>query len=240
VPTRAHHHRATNLKVVGSLRDPGMIAVVHQKSTCTVPFCNISQFQLAKEYRRGTVLYMRILDKLLEPAATQHGYVTTQDAVNLGVHTVELRKLARRGHLTNVGHGLYRVAAYPHGARDEFMKAALWPAGRGVISHQAALALWDLADVNPARIDVSVPNPYRPRRRGGDRYRIWTVDIDPGDVDYVDGVPVMVPRRAIIEAARAGLPRRFVEQAIQNARRRGLIGRETEGDIRAAVGGGSQ
>ena len=183
---------------------------------------------------------MRILDKLLEPAATQHGYVTTRDAAALGVPAVELRKLAHRGRLVNVGHGLYRIAAYPHGARDEYMRAALWPAGRGVISHQAALALWELADVNPARIDVSVPNPYRPRRRGGTEYRIWTVDIDPEDVDYVDGVPVTVPQRAIVEAAQAGLAPRFVEQAIQNGRRRGLIGRATETAIRAALGGDRQ
>jgi len=180
---------------------------------------------------------MRILDRLLEQAAVQHGYLTTHDAARLGVPAVELRKLAQRGRLTRAGHGLYRMAAFPYGARDEYMRAALWPAGRGVISHQAALALWDLADVNPARIDVSVPHPYRPRRSGGGKYRIWTVELDPEEVDYVDGVPVTVPQRAIVDAARAGLAPRLVAQAIQNARRRGLIGRSTEAAIRAALGG---
>ncbi len=92
--------------------------------------------------------------------------------------------------------------------------------------------LWDLADVNPAKLDVAVPAPYRPRRRGGDRYRVWVEDLDPRDIDHVDGIPVVVPERAIVGAAKAGLPRRFVEQAIQNARRRGLFGRGTEARIR--------
>jgi predicted transcriptional regulator of viral defense system len=183
---------------------------------------------------------MRLLDRLLEPAATQHGYITTRDADEAGVAAVELRKMAQRGLLRNEGHGLYRLVAFPHSEHDDLMRAALWPAHRGAISHQTAFLLWDLADVNPGRIDVTVPFPYRPRRRGGDQYRVWVRVLSERDIDYVDGVPVTVPERAIVDAAGAGLQPRFVEQAIRTARQRQLFGRETETRIRALIGSRSE
>jgi predicted transcriptional regulator of viral defense system len=173
------------------------------------------------------------LERLLEIAAHQRGFVTTRNAAAAGVDPVQLRKLAQRGRLERCAQGLYRLVAFPHQENDELMRAALWADGRGVISHQSALRLWDLADVNPARVDVTVPAPYRPRRKGGGQYRVWVRPLDPQMIDYVAGIPVVIPERAVIDAAQTGLQRRFVEQAIRTARERKLFGRETEIRIRA-------
>lgn len=178
---------------------------------------------------------MTSLERLLEVAAHQRGYVTTRNAQELGVAPVELRKLKQRGRLERHAHGLYRLASFPHREHDELMRAALWADGRGVISHQSAIALWNLADVNPNKIDVTVPPPYRPRRKGGESYRIWTRDLDPVDIDHVDDIPVVTPERAIVEAANSGLQSRFVDQAIRTARDRHLFGRETEMRIRSQI-----
>jgi predicted transcriptional regulator of viral defense system len=190
---------------------------------------------IAKPYQYGTVTHMTIADRLIEIAATHHGYITTEDAASVDVAPVELRKLAQRGRLTHEAHGLYRFAAYPHREHDDLMRAALWAKGRGVISHETALALWDLADVNPAKIDVTVPPPYRPRRRQGETYRVWVRALEPSEIEYVDDVPVVIPERAIVDAAQAGTARRFIEQAIQTARKRSLIGRQTEQRIRERI-----
>ena len=61
--------------------------------------------------------------RLHERALDQYGYVTTQDAVDLGVPAVELRKLHQRGCLEHVGQGLYRFEDIPTTPRDEFMEA---------------------------------------------------------------------------------------------------------------------
>ena len=44
-----------------------------------------------------------------EIALDHYGYVTTKEAAEAGVPTVELPKLAARGGLVNVAYGLYRV-----------------------------------------------------------------------------------------------------------------------------------
>ena len=175
---------------------------------------------------------MAIMDRILEIAGDQHGYITARQATDAGIPPVELRKLAQRGRLDHPAHGVYRVTAFPRRASDELMEATLWADGRGIISHESALALWDLADVNPRRIHVTVPPPYRPRKRGGDIYHIWTRDLDTSEIDYVDGIPTVTPERAILDSADHGLQRRFVEQAIVAARNRQLFGRETEMRIR--------
>lgn len=38
-----------------------------------------------------------------------------------------------------------------------YMAAALWPQGiQGVLTHDTALDLWDVSDVNPAKIHITV------------------------------------------------------------------------------------
>jgi len=175
---------------------------------------------------------MTTMDRILEIAGDQHGYITTRQAAEAGIPPVELRKLAQRGRLDHPAHGVYRVKAFPRRANDELMEATLWADGRGVISHESALALWDLADVNPRHIHVTVPPPYRPRKQGGSLYRVWTRELDAGEIDYLDGIPTVTPERAILDTTSAGLQRRFVEQAIVTARNRQLFGRETEARIR--------
>jgi hypothetical protein len=37
-------------------------------------------------------------------------------------------------------------------ALDQYMEATPWPGGRGVISHDTALAMYELSDVNPSKM----------------------------------------------------------------------------------------
>ncbi len=189
----------------------------------------------ANMYDCGTLSRMTIMDQILGIAGDQYGYITTRQATDAGIPPVELRKLAQRGRLNHPAHGVYRVTTFPHRANEELMEATLWADGRGVISHESALVAWGLADVNPQLIHVTVPPPYRPRKQGGNLYRIWTHDLETSEIDEVDGIPTVTPERAIIDAAQAGLQRRFVEQAILAARNRQLFGRETEMRIRQRI-----
>lgn len=43
---------------------------------------------------------------------------------------------------------------FPRTGSTKFMQATLWPRGLGIISHDSALDLWELCDVNPARIHL--------------------------------------------------------------------------------------
>ena len=161
-----------------------------------------------------------IMEKLVGVAALQHGYVTTTDAVAVQVNPAELRKLAGRGRLDHCGHGLYRIASYPMRNHDELMAAVMWTNKRAVIGGESALDLHELCDVNPWTISLVTEAPYRPRKHGGQWYRVKHTDLSPGDVQEVDDIPVLVPRRAILDAIEDGVDHRHIEQAIETARRR--------------------
>lgn len=175
---------------------------------------------------------LNTFDRLLAAATEQHGFVRTADAVAAGVDPVYLRKFAAEGRLEHRGWGLYRLAAMPATAYDEYHEAVLWPKHEGVIAGEAALALWDLADVNPRQIEVIVPRDYNPRRKGPQRFKFIRREVDAQDIDEVDNIPVLAPRAAIRDAIRAGLPGHLIDQALTTGRRRELIDPITEARLR--------
>lgn len=107
------------------------------------------------------------------------------------------------------------------------MLATLWPAGRGVLSHETALLLHELCDVNPDRIHITVPPGYYPRRRGGGLYVVHRADLHDGELTWLEGIRIVTPARAIEEAVATGVPPHLVQQAIGTARRRGRAPVET-------------
>ena len=111
------------------------------------------------------------------------------------------------------------------------MEAALWFGPGGVISHQSALGLWGLADVNPRRIDVTVTR--RVRRTGGETYRLWIAELPPSEIDRHEGIPVTTPRRSIIDASRTGTDPRLIAQAIRAAERHDHISRSDADSLSA-------
>lgn len=164
-----------------------------------------------------------LIDRLIEVAAEQRGFVTPADAEAVEVNPVELRKMAARGRLERVAHGVYRIKAFPHRPNDELMVAVLWTGKRGAIAGQTALGLHELCDVNPRRIDLVVPIEYRPRKAGGEQYRIIHARLGARDVELVEDIPVVLPTVAIEQAIAAHIDPRLIEQAITTGRRLGHL-----------------
>lgn len=174
---------------------------------------------------------MSLLSDLLEVAGEQRGFVTPQDAARVGVPRVELPKMAARGVLEHRSHGVYRIPNFPVRRHDDLMEATLWAGGVGVISHESALELWDLADVNPRKINLTIGR--RIRRAHGEAYRVWVAELSAADIDQRDDIPVTTVRRSILDAAATGTDRQLIVQAIRNAERYDLIGVDETDELRA-------
>jgi predicted transcriptional regulator of viral defense system len=102
---------------------------------------------------------------VVDIAAEQQGYVTQEDARGAGIAATTLARMAERGTLVRTSHGVYRVPLIPAGPLDQYREATLWPRGvRGVLSNETALGLYELSDVNPAKIHITVPRAHRPQR----------------------------------------------------------------------------
>lgn len=176
----------------------------------------------------------RAYEALYDVALEQYGYVTAKDARALGLGPSHLVDLARRGDVDRIAHGLYRFRVVPVTMRDQLMEATLWPRGLGVISHASALDLWDLSDVNPAKVHVTIPKRERIRRRPPPAYAVHVRDLDPADVTRMEGIPVVSVRRAILDGIEARLGGHLIDQAVETATRQGLLGQGELSEIAAA------
>jgi predicted transcriptional regulator of viral defense system len=175
--------------------------------------------------------------ELAELAADRHGFVTTEDAAEVGYARGTMDKLARRGQLERVGWGVYRVPFIPGGPMAEYMQAVLWPVGTsGVLTHETALDLWDVCDINPAKIHVTVPADHRPQREVPKLYVLHREDLDPRDVTLIDAVPVVKLERAVRQCAATHVGRDLLEQAVRHGRERALLRREVAEALTTELG----
>jgi predicted transcriptional regulator of viral defense system len=159
---------------------------------------------------------------VMDVAVDNGGYVTPALMTPFGVPAVELRKMVSRGTLESAGHGIYRVPHLPIDHHDEFIRARLWAMGRGVVSHESALLLHDLCDVNPTTVHVTIPNSYQIRRSGGELHTVHHADLDEGEVTRLGAVVVTTVRRTLDDVV-GTTPAYLVRQAVETARRRGAI-----------------
>jgi predicted transcriptional regulator of viral defense system len=174
------------------------------------------------------------LDVLMAVAVDRGGYIPTRAARERGLAPGRLVTLARRGGLERIGHGLYRIPGYPIDRHDDLVRAVLWTNERGAISHETALGLYELADVNPVGIDVTVDKEYRIERAGGERYRVHREKLNNNTVRLFDGVRVVDVATAIRGATTQGVGTALIVDAIDRARRLGWMTEATVTDLRAA------
>lgn len=129
--------------------------------------------------------------------------------------------------------GLYRLRDYPSSPREELIAAWLRIAPDAAISHESALELFDLSDVIPGSIHLTVPRARRKLiRQPGVTTHTTTRPLDTGDVTTREGVRVTTPERTIADVAESGLAPEQTVMAIRQAIDRGLT---TPARIRTAV-----
>jgi predicted transcriptional regulator of viral defense system len=165
----------------------------------------------------------KIFTALLECAHQQYGYLTPDDARALGVDPTQLRLMAARQTLQHLARGLYRMPMVPATSLDAYMEAVLWTGRRGVLSHETALDLCELCDVNPSGIHLTVPGGFRTRKAVPEIYRLHRIDLNPAEVGCHEGIPIVTAERAILGGIAQALCWQLIDQAIATARGRGLI-----------------
>lgn len=172
----------------------------------------------------------RAYQNLLAFAVGQNGYLTTTQAAAAGVERHALIMMARRGELEPVSHGVYRLTAVPPGAFDQYIAATLWPYGtEGVLSHDTALAIYELSDINPAKIHLTVPRTYRIRRRIPGVYIIHHADLTAKQKRVWEGLPITTPAQTIRDCHARHLGPALIQQAIEDGRRTGVLsGRDAD------------
>jgi predicted transcriptional regulator of viral defense system len=158
-------------------------------------------------------------------AEGQAGYITTAQAEAVGVHRNTLRAQAREGgRLERAARGLYRLRFYPGSPFEQI--AAAWVQtgpGHAVVSHESALELYDLADVVPSEVHLTLPRQYRHRRpRRGVRLHRPRTPLRDSEVRRMHGVRTTTPERTLLDVLETGTQPEQVERALQQSLERAL------------------
>lgn len=163
-------------------------------------------------------------DELWEIASGQHGYVTAHQAETAGVGLVAVRNLVTRGTLKGATFGVYRFSKYPTSEADPYMQAVLWArAPEAALSHETALVVYELSDVNPYHIDITVAKHRRLRRTDTRSYVVHRQNLASFDIGLWQEVPCVSPARAIAQCIEYGTPTYLLRQAIEAGLAEGRI-----------------
>lgn len=176
--------------------------------------------------------------RLLAIAARQSGYFTAAQALETGYSYPAQRYHAQRGNWVRVDRGIYRLPEWPTGGRDDLVRWSLWSRGRAVVSHETALSVHELGDVDPARVHLTVPPNFR---QADPAVVIHRAELPSHDVEERDGFRVTTPVRSLLDVAAGELDLDQLARAIEEAlgrgmtTRRALLARADELGSRAAL-----
>ena len=170
-----------------------------------------------------------VSDALFELAEGQQGYFTAKQAADLGYKLGSQAHHVKSGNWARVERGIYRLARFPQSAEEQLVIYALWSRNRageaqGVYSHQTALSIHELSEVNPAKLHMTVPAAFRRRAKAPKILVLHHACLGEKDVEQRQGFAVTRPLRAIADLVGAeSVSRDIIEQALTEARQRGLI-----------------
>lgn len=153
-------------------------------------------------------------------AESQAGYFSSRQAHEAGYSNALLAYHTRQGHFLRMRHGVYRLRHFPEQPHADLFAAWLATGGQGVISHESALGLYDLTDLLPAEIHLTVPRTASRRRWG---MRLHTAHLRPEDITQRAGLPVTTLARTLADLLKLGVEPGWIEQAIRQALERGLV-----------------
>lgn len=170
-------------------------------------------------------------NRLYEVASGQQGFFTTKQVLSAGY--------AARTHNYHVGtgawirecRGIYRLARFPVSPEAQYVLWSLWTRNRadvpqGVFSHQTALSIHELSDLNPAQLHLTVPTIFRRNSAPPAVLVFHLADLPEDDIEQRQGFRLVRPLRAIADLLREGTESRdHLRQALRQAMARGLITR---------------
>ena len=166
--------------------------------------------------------------RLYENAEAQQGFFTTKQAKDAGFAENTHPYHVQAGNWIREHRGIYRLALFP--PRTVLTSLwALWSRNRreeaqGVYSHQTALSLHELSDVNPAKLHMTVPPQFRRNSEIPGILILHHGIVPPQDIQTAQGFRFTRPLRTIVDVVETGaVERAFIRQAVRQAFDRGLI-----------------
>ncbi len=165
---------------------------------------------------------MRNIDRHLATLGDQqHGLVTSDQLLEIGLSPDHRRRLALSGRLERVHPGVFRIGGANGGWLQQVHASTLGVRGPALTSHRTAARMLGLDGISDRVIEVVTERWKRPTRRAGVVLHEST-DLVRGDCTIIDGIPVTSPVRTLLDLG-AVVSSLRLEAALDSASRLRLL-----------------
>lgn len=167
--------------------------------------------------------------ELFRLADQQAGYFTAAQAKELGYSYRVQHHHKGQGNWLDKGWGIFRLRDYPSSNDEQYVELSLWSRDKrgnpqAVVSYDSALSLYDLTDLLPANLHLTVPPSFRKTPPEGVVLHKGT--FKEGETRERSGFWIASPLRTLLDIAVSHVSPEHVEQAVTEALERGLVRRK--------------
>lgn len=167
--------------------------------------------------------------KLIAITFEQHGYFTASQAAEAGYSRKNHSYHLKTGEWSREGRGIFRHNKVPVTEFSQYWFYYLWSRNnqdepQGIYSHETALNLYELSDINPSKIYMTLPKKFRTTKTIPKILKIHKENVHPNEIKTIEGLKITTVMKTLIDIVSKGtLSEEFIEQAVKEALHRGLI-----------------
>lgn len=165
---------------------------------------------------------MKSFEVLSSIAIGNYGLITAQQARDVGITSLELRRWVKCGRLDKVGRAVYRLSLFPSSPNDEFAVAVEMVGEGAYLQGESVLALLRLTATNPTWIHVATAKRCRKKIPNSLRFHVGERGYEP---IFYEGICCQRVSDAIL-SCKGGLVRERLLEALRNGVQQGYVSAE--------------
>jgi len=153
-------------------------------------------------------------------ASAQGGYFTAAQARSVGYSYQAQAHHVSAGNWHRVERGLFRLAEWVPEPHDELIRWTVWAKGDAVVSHETALAVHGIGELESPRVHLTVPPGFTKRDQAVVLHR---TELPEDDIDTRPGFRLTSVTRSLIDVAAYGADEQQLARAIKEGTDSGQV-----------------
>ena len=165
---------------------------------------------------------------LYRVAEGQQGLFTARQAIQAGYDERNHPYHVKSGNWIKEHRGIYRLKNFPYSPDSQLSLWSLWSCNRegevqGVYSHETALQIYDLSDISPSKLHMTVSANFRRSAQVPDILVLHKNTLKSSEWQTIAGYRVTNPTRTLFDMFCSDISKAFIIQIIREGLSRGLF-----------------
>ena len=161
-------------------------------------------------------------------AEGQQGLFTARQAVQAGYDERNHPYHVKSGNWIKEHRGIYRLKNFPYSPDSQLSLWSLWSCNKkgqvqGVYSHETALQIYNLSDLSPFKLHMTLPVDFRRNSQIPDILVLHQCSLEPSEWQMIADYRVTTPTRTLFDMLCSDTSKAFISQIVKEGCSRGLF-----------------